>query len=473
MPVKGYSSQISQRYKDTKTKCETLIFETFETLQKETRLAVKQKILENLLEICPYTLRMISKLVYDDNIVFNIGSNTLKQCKPGKAYRTNFREFLKLAQILASGKVTKRTEIERLCKHFFSLTDEFHAKWYKRILLKDLRIGVNAATVEKILQKYKEAHHILSIPKVRPMLATAYDSLSDSQRRKLFDTDNGIIWYFEPKIDGFRLITYISADGNYICLSRNGKQVKLAEELLAEDIAKFYERNKSYIQSLGSIALDGELFSSDWNTTMAFQPGAKYMPSKAQLAKVKYYVFDLLEKPDLQQIIHTPYIQRKKLLKGKLGNVKYKHIVYLPEKQTPKSNNLGIDSILAELAQHLIKKGFEGLVAKQHNSPYEQGKRTKYWIKFKQFKTLDLLCVGIEPSDKNPNELGAIIVEYKGKTVKVGSGFTKEQRQHYLQHPEEIVGKIVEVKYMEETKDGSLRHPVFVRIRTDKSKPDA
>lgn len=77
---------------------------------------------------------------------------------------------------------------------------------------------------------------------------------------------------------------------------------------------------------------------------------------------------------------------------------------------------------------------------------------------------------------KNANTLGTILCEYKGNIVKVGSGFTDEQRNYYWNNSDEIVDKIITVKYKEETKnkDGSysLQFPVFQTVRFDKAEPN-
>ena len=64
--------------------------------------------------------------------------------------------------------------------------------------------------------------------------------------------------------------------------------------------------------------------------------------------------------------------------------------------------------------------------------------------------------------------LKAVIVEHKGNTVRVGSGFNLEQRRYYHQNPNEILGKTITVQFFEETTDQhgahSLRFPVFKGI---------
>ena len=112
----------------------------------------------------------------------------------------------------------------------------------------------------------------------------------------------------------------------------------------------------------------------------------------------------------------------------------------------------------------------------QFNTTYKC-KRTKELIKVKCFYDCDIRCVDIEKgAGKNSDTLGAIVCEYKNNIVKVGSGFTDEMRNHYWNNPNDIIGKIVTVKYKEETKnkDGSysLQFPVFCAVREDKSEPN-
>ena len=70
--------------------------------------------------------------------------------------------------------------------------------------------------------------------------------------------------------------------------------------------------------------------------------------------------------------------------------------------------------------------------------------------------------------------LGAFVLEYKGNEVKVGSGFTDEQREVYWRQRDRIAGTLCEVKYKEISSDKntgleSLQFPVFVQLRTDKT----
>lgn len=105
------------------------------------------------------------------------------------------------------------------------------------------------------------------------------------------------------------------------------------------------------------------------------------------------------------------------------------------------------------------------------DTPYEC-KRTKNLIKVKKFYTYDLRVTGVEEgTGRNSGKLGAVIVNFKGNDVRVGSGFNDDQRVNYWQHPELIIGRVIEVKYKEVTKNKqgteSLQFPVFIRVREE------
>ena len=107
---------------------------------------------------------------------------------------------------------------------------------------------------------------------------------------------------------------------------------------------------------------------------------------------------------------------------------------------------------------------------------YKFGKRSNDLLKVKTFNTCDIFCTGVEEGEgKYAGTLGAIICDYKGYKLKVGSGLTEEQRDFYWKNKSKIVNRIVEIKYFEESsdKDGnlSLRFPVFIQVRDDKDDP--
>ena len=69
--------------------------------------------------------------------------------------------------------------------------------------------------------------------------------------------------------------------------------------------------------------------------------------------------------------------------------------------------------------------------------------------------------------------LGAVIVDYKGNSVNVGSGFDEAERVELWKNPDRLIGKIATIKYKEVSKNKdtgleSLQFPVWNGLREDK-----
>ena len=73
-----------------------------------------------------------------------------------------------------------------------------------------------------------------------------------------------------------------------------------------------------------------------------------------------------------------------------------------------------------------------------------------------------------EGTGKHAGKLGSVIVDFEGVEVQVGSGFSDALRDQIWEDPENFIGRVIEVRYQEETPDGSLRFPTFVCFRNDK-----
>lgn len=132
-------------------------------------------------------------------------------------------------------------------------------------------------------------------------------------------------------------------------------------------------------------------------------------------------------------------------------------------------DQLVIDKLLGQM----VAEDKEGLMLNT-DVPYKRT-RHKGILKIKRFYTMDLKIIGYEEgTGRLEGTLGALVLEYKGNTVKVGSGFTDEQRTEFWANRNDIIGSLCEVKYKEISSDKntgleSLQFPVFVQMRFDKS----
>ena len=183
---------------------------------------------------------------------------------------------------------------------------------------------------------------------------------------------------------------------------------------------------------------------------------------------IKYYNDAAWKDMSSENFTSSEY--RKKLLE--LINNDYKYFQILPCLYE------GTDtSKITEILNEQVQKGEEGIMINITDAYYEF-KRTDSLLKVKKFKSCDLRIVDMEVgTNKNSDRLGALICEYKnGNTVKVGSGFSYEQRLEFWTNKDKYIGSIVEISYFEETSNAngelSLRFPTFKDIRTDKTEPN-
>ena len=113
----------------------------------------------------------------------------------------------------------------------------------------------------------------------------------------------------------------------------------------------------------------------------------------------------------------------------------------------------------------IIKRNGEGIVIKNSlDSNYQEP-----WYKVKKQDTYDCIINGFtKGTGKYENKgIGAFIVSFNNKTVKVGTGLNDKIRNDAFNNPNKYIGNTIEVKAMGETKN-SLRAPAFVRLRDNK-----
>ena len=129
------------------------------------------------------------------------------------------------------------------------------------------------------------------------------------------------------------------------------------------------------------------------------------------------------------------------------------------------------------LFEGLLAQGQEGIILKDKRGVWED-KRAKHQIKFKGELECDLKIVGVEEgTGKYAGMLGAVLCESSDGVVqvRVGSGFNDEQRKTLW--GENLVDKIVAVKYNMRIKnklgEESLFLPIFIEVRNDKDVADA
>lgn len=442
------------------------IFKTFEMVEKISQHKLKLQELEKI-KSCKITQR-IFELVYDKNIIFGVGEVTLNKVKCGNRHTTSFTEFENIIKYL-TGQRKGYKDTFKILNAFFSKTSPLSCKWYKRILLKDLKIGIG----EELLSVLYNGNNLdvlkPSDQNISPMLGEEFYSYFD--KKDILKTFRECSkWFIEPKLDGVRAIILVHSSGSFKVLSRNSKRLPIIEELIKNDIEKLYKTLKVYYKD--GFVLDGELYGKNWNDTMTKVFTRKNVDINAlKSSGIKYYVFDLL---NYKSFILKQQTEKLSERKNKLFKYikKLQFIKVIPHKilnTTSIKNDKHILDILQVLLNKSIKQGYEGIMIKCSEASYMY-KRSYYWLKLKQTFSDDFIVVDVIKKSKVPGQAGAIIIDVDGIQTRVGSGLSDNLRKCIYNYPEDIIGEYVEVAYQEKTKDGKLRFPRLLRVRIDKSK---
>ncbi len=273
---------------------------------------------------------------------------------------------------------------------------------------------------------------------MHPQLLTVVDK----EVLKTWTSDEWAKWRIEPKLDGYRLIYH---QGQF--LSRTGKPFHNLEHI-GKELAQF-----------PNFTFDGELYGDKWEDAAAARRS-----KNSGVNDLKFCVFDMM--PDshwIDQDFGATFAQRRLYMEQVLSGKGLLH-VRMPVQQK-------VDSYGAFLHHHLnnLAIGCDGTVLKREDSLYEF-KRTRTWLKVKPVQTFDCRVVGIAPGKgKYSSVVGALTITVEdGPVYMQVSGMTDAQRKEWHQHPENIMGKFIEVEARGVHKSGKLIEPRFIRIREDK-----
>lgn len=342
----------------------------------------------------------------------------------------------------------KDSDIAYIDSYMWHITDnEDIIDFMKSIITKSFKPGVDVKTCQKVYGKD-------FIPTLNVMLGTSIENCT---------IPDGAWISISQKLNGNRCFYY---DGKLY--TRQGKEYTGCEHILNElsTILKTFEVD---------MVFDGELILEEkgLSDSEAFQKGTGIANSKDKdKSNLKLIIFDLLPRAEFEAGTSSLSYRKRRywidsVLRCRINNHNL-HSLRVVDMFYEGYDHSEIYKWLDYAEEH----DMEGVMVNL-DAPY-QGKRTKDLIKVKKFYTYDLKCIGVEEgTGKNKGNLGAIVVDFKGNPVHVGSGFSDELRKSIWSNPYSIIGKIIEVKYKEVTKNKdtgaeSLQFPVFISIREDK-----
>lgn len=363
--------------------------------------------------------------------------------------------FMRL-DILANSNIN-----DKLRKEFnihLGRVDEDIRNLYIGMATKDLRIGVNVKTINKVWKGL--------VPMFNVQLAESFGKKT---------IPNNVPFYVTTKLDGFRILAVPNEEGVYEFYTRKGEKYEGLDHLQEE----------CQIIGMGTFVLDGELIArNDDNLASGdlYKVTTKIARKKGRTKdkmKLQFHCFDIVDAMEFKEgESYATYNQRRILLdemfeeyKTDLHNLIKVEVLYEGTDQ----------SVIPTITANLEEQGLEGAMINLANARYKC-KRHDGILKVKSFKDADVWVKSVyEGTGRNEGRLGGVVIQYlyngEFQECECGSGFTDKHRIDFWSNPELILGHVIEIQYFETTtneKGGvGLRFPTFKnRFRDDKTHED-
>ena len=327
--------------------------------------------------------------------------------------------------------------------------------WYEffaPIVNRTLRLGIGQSVLPK--------------DALSPMLAKKFEGTAK------YDKDG---YYITEKLDGNRCIAHYE-NGKWQFTSRSGKPMHVNFDMSGLDERLIYDGEiLSHAQLQMSLAIEDKV-KYDINPNTIFSDTFSSTSGEINRHSVKkslvYNIFDVMD--------GASYSERRRELDNMTPlstDVRILPVLKHFKTQEELQESWGILNSITDI-------GGEGLMINLGQSEYLH-KRTDQVLKLKKVHTIDMQVYSYELGrGKYEGMIGALearAMTEDGKEVycSVGTGLSDEQRERWALHPEEIVGKIIEVSYfsLSQSKEDrerstglySLRFPRLKKVRFDKN----
>ncbi|HEV2268924.1 MAG TPA: non-homologous end-joining DNA ligase [Steroidobacteraceae bacterium] len=284
-------------------------------------------------------------------------------------------------------------------------------------------------------------------------------------------------WLFEPKLDGYRVIAFVTG-GTVRLQSRRGI-----------DLTAQFPEIVTELAALGGeqVILDGEIVALGPDGRPSFNAlqnraqrrGDKDIADAQRQTPAVLVCFDLLHFAGVN-LRGAPYAERRRYLAQILLPAAHIQLIHS-----------GKDA--EALYAAAIASGYEGVVAKRRDSIYQPGQRVTTWRKVKPVRSGEFVIGGCTQGKGAREPLGALLLGYwEDGALKyaghVGSGLDDAAVAALTQRTRELKARrspfaekppthrpttwleprlVAEVNFIDWTPAGLLRAPVFARLRDD------
>ena len=290
-------------------------------------------------------------------------------------------------------------------------------------------------------------------------------------------------WSYEVKFDGYRALL-LKDDEKLQIRSRNDK-----------DMTRTYPSVASAGRLLPArqAVVDGEIVAVDANGRPSFQALQHHGAINTGFTIV-FYAFDLL------------FLNGTDLTDAPLEERRAKLMPLVEDSRILLSSEL--PGTAQEVVEAVTGLGLEGIIAKKRGSRYTPGDRNNTWVKLKLDRQQEFVVGGYRPGSYGIDAL--LVGYYEGATLRfagsVRAGFTPRVRREvfdelkslaanrcpFVDLPSAKVSRwgggitaeqmaemlwlkpvaVAQVRFVEWTADGHLRHAAFLGMRRDKAAKD-
>ena len=339
-------------------------------------------------------------------------------------------------------------------------------EFFNRVVSKNLPLGCDVKVINSVWENLIPTWDVMLADKFLDLDEKALNRISKNGTRK---------FVLQEKLDGFRntaLFRFVKEGNSVKFMTRQGKPYERLVDL----------ENALKNANIADGVFDGELILTDRNSIPSgeqYKATSKLVTVKdADIYGVTMNVFDFVPMKEWESKEgKTPYSERYVMLEKifKENNLEpYFHLV----ENIYEGNDL--DVVMKELTK-AKEKNWEGLMLRWLDSVYEF-KRSKELLKVKPFQEMDVYIKGYEEgTNKNVGKLGAFLCEIDHPTfghleMKVGSGYSDEDRISYWEQKDELIGRVLEMQYFEVTSNAeggkSVRFPVHKCIKPIGTEPN-
>jgi ATP-dependent DNA ligase len=284
---------------------------------------------------------------------------------------------------------------------------------------------------------------------ISPMLAYTFDFKTLGKKRGVHIILPAIS---QPKLDGWRCLTHCEIHLNNSVLEMRTRNNTLYESKNYTHIIKDLE---TIDELKDGLYIDGELYTKDIPfEELGLLKKKKEINEKFKL--IKYFVYDCFYVDKLD----TPFIERYELLEKITKNMD--NVILVKNKIVKNAEDI------KKNFKTYIDAGYEGLMLRNINSPYEIDKRSKHLQKYKEFKEDEFEIIGFK--EATGNDKGTIVwkcVTEDGHEFSVRPRGTREFRKKLFKNGKKYIGKYLTVIYFSMTKYGVPRMPVGKSVRED------